>query len=43
MKILLAEGANPVNLTPEEFGKNINDALNLVDGILKKTGIKLTD
>ena len=43
MKILLAEGANPVNLTPEEFGKNINDALSLVDGILKKTGIKLTD
>jgi len=43
MKILIAEGANPVNITPEEFGKNINDALNLVDSILKKTGIKLTD
>jgi len=42
-KILLADGANPVSYTPEQFAKNIAEALNLVDGILKKTGIKLTD
>lgn len=40
-KIMLADGSNPVTISPEEFGKNINDALNLVESIVKKTGIKL--
>jgi tripartite-type tricarboxylate transporter receptor subunit TctC len=40
-KIMLADGSNPVTISPEEFGKNINDALNLVETIVKKTGIKL--
>lgn len=42
-KIMLAEGSNPTTISPEEFGKNINDALNQVDEIMKKTGIKLSD
>jgi tripartite-type tricarboxylate transporter receptor subunit TctC len=41
-KVMLADGSNPVSLTPEEFGKNINDALDLVESIVKKTGIDLT-
>lgn len=40
-KVMLADGSNPVTISPEEFGKNINDALNLVEDIVKKTGINL--
>ena len=42
-KIIVGDGGSPVALTPEEFGRNINKALDQVEMIVKKTGIKLAE
>jgi len=40
---IVGDGGSPVTYTPEEFGRNINKALDQVDMIVKKTGIKLAE
>jgi tripartite-type tricarboxylate transporter receptor subunit TctC len=42
-KIIVGDGGSPVALTSEEFGRNINKALDQVEMIVKKTGIKLAE
>src|SRR5690606_34406310 len=42
-KVIIADGGSPVTLTPEEFGRKIHRALDQVDMIVKKTGIKLSE
>ena len=42
-RVLVEDGASANPVTPEQFRKNIADALNLVEGIIKKTGISLRD
>jgi len=41
-KAIIADGGSPVTYTPEQFGRNINNALNQVEEIVAKTGIKLS-
>ena len=40
-KGMVADGSNPVAISSDEFRDNIAQALDLVDGIIKRTGLEI--